>query len=922
MLRKCLVFQGEQQLIMEVAMSRWTILTVVVMLFWFTMIGCSGGGSDPLLPSSDPGTGLTLDNRPTQSTNTFLMGYYDVIFSFDTRTFEVLENRTAQWTLNIVPFMNQIAIPQYGVQFANIVIYEDDPEVWGVDVDFKLFHPMPGLPQYDIYDVLGVLICDSSGSIEYNDLDIPIERDDTFVKNPDGYTRWFNPTEFTEENIVGYFTGGYQNYAGNATLNPYKYYSMGLGVDDDAFDFLASANNHDGIFTTGLGRKMELVFPLLPEPWVKFGYAVVVAWEDLGSTGPYHPYYMTEPVACKAEIIPNLYWDGDQSGGELVADVSLLAWDVQPSVVKIESSVLDDIAEIPADMYAQAGGENYSTYHVEIQADPFNGTENHEFWVIAEYPDFGYTNGFTFPAPEDCLAGFFHFELPVLGGPGEPSIEVKSPNGGETLIVGKPANIIWQSLNITGNVVISYSAFGEGGPWFQIFSETEDDGIQEWIPQSSNVSNAGRIRVTSIDFPIEADDISDGDIIIGEQHIQVTAPNGYNYWTVGQPYNITWDYAYIYENVRIVLSIDGGATYPLVIAASTPCDGVFFWEPESQHVSKTCRVKITALENPDLFDESDNNFTIRPNLKNVDVSYTGGLGKDISMDDSNGDVLVLYADGRVRRYTASSYYTSYTTDITTNGNAGTGYIDLAKDGNWFVCYDINDDIFSMHYNASDAWVRTNAYDYGITNLKNVFDATTVHSGWCADDHIVNWGYDTALNFIAVATKYEDNGFLSYTDRYYQCDIFGGLTGENILNYKWVVGSECDPDAAYMWFVEDDDYRASCWDIFDMTYTGISFGTGSPTTADTGLYSPLDITVGKLNHMYVLDQTGSIYSNRLKAFDPQTGNPIVPSLYIPYYWPYYALPRRMDGSMTQQMLALLRTSSSATYLSIYYDYELP
>jgi len=363
-------------------------------------------------------------------------------------------------------------------------------------------------------------------------------------------------------------------------------------------------------------------------------------------------------------------------------------------------------------------------------------------------------------------------------------------------------------------------------------------------------------------------------------------------------------------------------TFPLVIAANTPCDGVFFWEPESQHVSKTSRVKITVLDTPDLFDESDIDFTIRPNLKNVDVSYTGGLGKDLCMDDSNGDVLVMYADGHVRRYTASSYYTTFTTDLDTNGNAGTGFIDMAEDGNWFVCYDIGQYIYTIHYNSSDASINSNSTDYGgQTNLKNVVDATAVHTGWCADDHIANWGYDTASYNIEVATRYEDNGFTAYGNSFYECDN-GTLEGEYSLNYKWVVGAECDPDGPNIWFVESEDYRASCWDILEMDYQGVSFGTGTPTTADTGLYSPLDITVGKLNHMYILDRTGSIYSNRLKAFDPQTGNPIVPSLYIPYYYPYYALPKRIDGSRTQQTLALLRTSSSETYLSIYYDYELP
>jgi hypothetical protein len=94
----------------------------------------------------------------------------------------------------------------------------------------------------------------------------------------------------------------------------------------------------------------------------------------------------------------------------------------------------------------------------------------------------------------------------------------------------------------------------------------------------------------------------------------VTAPNTNVSWGAGTTQNITWsvnstNLAPINcANVKITLSTDGGQTFPIVLAESTPNDGT---HPVTlpNNLSSTARIKIEAVGNI-FFDISNTNFTI------------------------------------------------------------------------------------------------------------------------------------------------------------------------------------------------------------------------------------------------------------------------------------------------------------------------
>ena len=94
----------------------------------------------------------------------------------------------------------------------------------------------------------------------------------------------------------------------------------------------------------------------------------------------------------------------------------------------------------------------------------------------------------------------------------------------------------------------------------------------------------------------------------------VLNPNTNITWIVGDFANINWDVANTdvfpvnCENVNILLSIDGGMTYPIILAEEVTNNGSYLVEVPD-HISTTCRVKVVCADNV-FFDISNQNFSI------------------------------------------------------------------------------------------------------------------------------------------------------------------------------------------------------------------------------------------------------------------------------------------------------------------------
>ncbi|WP_426490534.1 reprolysin-like metallopeptidase [Hymenobacter sp. 102] len=96
----------------------------------------------------------------------------------------------------------------------------------------------------------------------------------------------------------------------------------------------------------------------------------------------------------------------------------------------------------------------------------------------------------------------------------------------------------------------------------------------------------------------------------------VTAPNTATNWVVGAPQQVTWNVANTTQapisaaNVDILLSTDGGLTYPTTLLANTPNDGCeTLTVPATVAASSQARIRVQATGGI-FFDISNQNFTL------------------------------------------------------------------------------------------------------------------------------------------------------------------------------------------------------------------------------------------------------------------------------------------------------------------------
>ncbi len=151
----------------------------------------------------------------------------------------------------------------------------------------------------------------------------------------------------------------------------------------------------------------------------------------------------------------------------------------------------------------------------------------------------------------------------------------------------------------------------------------------------------------------------------------VDGPGGGAEWTAGSTRTVDWDVANTdiapvsAANVKISLSLDGGWTYPVVLAESTANDGTEDITVPNV-VSETARLKVEAVGNV-FFDISNADFTVSmPGVIGLDSVLLGGKGTLIDSFDSDAG-----AYGPANR--------TSTVDLFSNGGVAVGAARVAGD---------------------------------------------------------------------------------------------------------------------------------------------------------------------------------------------------------------------------------------------------
>ena len=773
--------------------------TSVLILLAVIVVSCSSGNREPLLPPNDL-TGVQTSPVSGNIGQTHLWGFYEVSLDIETETATVVPVRGVMFTANVVNFLN--SNPAFmDVHIIDITV---GSVFTNIGVDIFITHPFPGLDHFNGYDVRGIFMGDGSGILSYNpDLHYSLEGINQHMLpdpldgdgGPDGYTRWFNFQEFSEGGmpLLSYTQGNLAppDFDGTATLCPYRYFTDGLESEDDLWAWLDSNEPDHGVFSAGSTNSRFYFLKFLTGSGIKYSYAITANWE--GPLPEHHPSNAPEAVACSVNDQSDVWYVGpNQKGGSLDLDINVWDWDSHPVSgvmedyrIIVESTVLSTPYEFtPSDMTPIGGGDSYSTYHIEIPADNVTKTDGNECWVIVEDQNLDYTNSFGSPnlADTDPLAAFFRYDLEVSDQPPiEVSITVIVPNGGENWFIAMMHDILWESENVTGNVKIEFSMDG-GSTWpITIDADTDNDGIESWVPEGGLNSTQARIKVSSVDDPLVFD-ISDDDFTVKYS----SYPDGG--WVR------TWGGSAIDGNPNDIVVDPDGFVYACGVFGST----VDFDPGPGTHIVSTSGVQDCFINKLD------------PEGNWVWTTTWGG--------------------------TANSDDRAQLIDIDHNGNLYVAY--------WETLNILGLQKFDSDGNPQWGWADNprragNHYAYGLA-----VDSTGVYWAWPNSSRVTITKYDFDANIIweVEDIQYDDNGDLKYV----------------AMASDWANKIQVEPSGDYLWatgqLVSITGGGGAAWvGSFDTSDGELNqeFIYGVTSGGDTGSADGRSIDVDNSGHIYII-----------------------------------------------------------------------
>ena len=444
------------------------ILLVVLLIF-----GCSGkSGTDPLSPDLLGPAGYARD----QSSHV-TWGLWEISIEpagNNTGQIEIVPLRTATFNVNVQQFLTPPSSP------VNLIIVELLP-----DTDFLtgyvrtrvgLRHPFPGVAMYRGFDVRGIVMMGDNTVDEHDSAIIygmPLPdgspSDVGYLMNPDGYTRWWNPIEFTDSmGLLAYKP----NTMGTdplptCSLNAYKYFADEL--DEEGSVASLQVPNRGTFSTTGNQntRIYDLQFPIDPLN-VRFNLAIDASWDEPDPEGEpdgypveyfppsaqvQEPYYV-EPFQYSGSAF---YADGI-SGGSISLEMTIYDWQAvgsddgvpgQLNAIWLSGAPLAAPVDVlPLATSYPGMNEASSVFQVELDNSMLDLTSAGEFYILGAAESAEPTTympqidgGEAFDYPDGPLAAYF---MPMLYVSDQvPQFEVLDPNGGETVQAGSDYEILW-----------------------------------------------------------------------------------------------------------------------------------------------------------------------------------------------------------------------------------------------------------------------------------------------------------------------------------------------------------------------------------------------------------------------------------------------------------------------------------------------
>jgi len=525
--------------------QRTALVCIVTILL---LVGCSGSGSHLATTPITSGQDVTNSANPTPS-NHIIWEMGDVTIDTEAGTATVVPLRTAEFNLNVVKFLQPPAGSTSNIGIALDLPNSNIANAY-IELDLTLKHPFPAT-QYWGFDTR-VIVFGGGSTVGKHDTSVVYPSNTELrMVNADGYTRWWNRTEFGPlGKIFGYTDGKLApsfTPTSWGTVNGYKYFATGVSSTQVPPN---PAESTRGSFSSGqVARRMKLQFPKVTSPF-KFKYSIDTSYDNPTVKPPtsvsdfppeantpeaYQVVVTEDTTASTAFFNPDdstfggdlsltvEVWDWKQGGGTVANEIDGI-WLESPTLLNNQGGAVKI-----SDTWTQSAGSSPNSVKftgVLTNVTP-NAVLNQELFVTvtSKTPTTYKPPIDNFLYPSAPLAAYQLFGTTILdhGTPPAKSITVTFPNGGETLVIGDPATITWTWTGAIVDVVIEYSTDGGATYPNSIVASTPCDGSYLWPAVPDTATSTAKVRITEAGASPQAQDESNANFTIS-----ATAEQGWN----------------------------------------------------------------------------------------------------------------------------------------------------------------------------------------------------------------------------------------------------------------------------------------------------------------------------------------------------------------------------------------------------------
>jgi hypothetical protein len=386
------------------------------------------------------------------------------------------------------------------------------------------------------------------------------------------------------------------------------------------------------------------------------------------------------------------------------------------------------------------------------------------------------------------------------------SLIVKSPNGGEAWEVGSIKNIIWERDASIDFIRIQYTTNPAANVWTDINTYVDASlGTYSWTVPNAISTNC-LMRISDVDNVTNIDSSDAKFTIQSTPSITITRPNGGESFETGADESITWTSNNV-TTVKIEYSVDNGAKWNL-IRSSLASTGSYTWSVPNINSSQ-CKIRITDETNSNVFDLSDNTFTIIPRIvvtnPNGGESYYVGSTTNITWTSTNVTTVNI------------EYSTDNGTEWTIIGSTGAA----AGTYSWANIPNAPSSYCLIRVSDSDSPGISDVSNtvFSIVNKIKLLSPNNGESWQVGSTHKIEWQSTSVTN---ITLTYSTNNGVSWT-------TIGTATASTGY-YNWAIPASLQTSDQYK-IRASDASNSSVFDISDFYFTVSSLDLTSPAGSE-------------------------------------------------------------------------------------------